>query len=104
MNCRRSSGNFVAALGCDTVALKIADPSSQLRWYDLGYCKYGFCQTCGSRLFWRGAEHEQRTSIQSGVLDDVTGYSLEGVWFAPEAQSHHLLDESVPHFAENGDL
>ena len=104
VNCRRASGNFVAALGCDTAELEILDPGALLTWYDLGYCKYGFCKACGSRMFWRGAEHEDRTSIQAGVIDDMTGQELAGVWFAPEAQPHHLVSPDVPHFVENGDL
>lgn len=55
-------------------------------------------------MFWRGAEHVHRTSIQTGVLDEVEGYELAGVWFAPVAQPHHVLNPEVPHFAENGDL
>ena len=104
VNCRRASGNFVAATGCDTDALNIADPQSHLRWYDLGYCSYGFCGNCGSRMFWKGAEHPERTSIQTGVLDDATDFELAGVWFAPEAQGHHVVSPDVPHYVENGDL
>lgn len=101
-NCRRLSGNFVASTGCATDALTIHDPSEQLRWYDLGYCRYGFCQTCGSRMFWEGAEHMEHTSIQAGVVDDASSLRLDGIWFADDAQSHVVLDTTVPHHAGNG--
>lgn len=104
VNCRRATGNFVAASGCDTQDLTIADAGDQLTWFDLGYCRYGFCKTCGSRMFWQGADHMERTSLQVGVLDNVDGLELAGVWFAPEAQPHHIVDPTVPHFVENGDL
>lgn len=104
VNCRKSSGNFVASSGCATDALTIHDPTEQLRWYDLGYCRYGFCASCGSRMFWQGADHMEHTSIQAGVVDDVSGLPLDGVWFADEAQPHNVPNPRVPHFAGNGDL
>jgi len=102
VNCRKSSGNFVASSGCATKALTIHDRTDQLRWYDVGYCRYGFCATCGSRLFWQGADHMEHTSIQAGVLDDVSELPLDGVWFADDAQPHNELDPAVPHFVGNG--
>jgi len=100
-NCRRVSGNFVASSGSATDDLVITDLGRSLRWYDLGYARYGFCSTCGSSLFWQGAEHTDRTSIQAGSLDDASSISLAGVWFADEAQPHVTLDHSVPHFPRN---
>lgn len=101
VNCRKVSGNFVASSGSATEDLLIEDIGDVLRWYDLGYARYGFCSTCGSSLFWRGAEHTDRTSIQAGSLHDASTISLIGVWFAEEAQPHLIVDESVPHFAGN---
>lgn len=103
VNCRKVSGNFVASSGSATSDLSISDDDDVLRWYDLGYAKYGFCSICGSSLFWRGAEHEDRTSIQAGSLSDASERALVGVWFAEDAQSHLIVDETVPHFAGNDD-
>lgn len=103
VNCRKISGNFVASSGSATSDLTITDDQRTLRWYDLGYATYGFCSTCGSSLFWRGAEHTDRTSIQAGSLSDTSDLALAGVWFAEEAQGHLLIDASVPHFARNDD-
>lgn len=103
VNCRKVSGNFVASSGSATADLTIDDAAGALRWYDLGYARYGFCSTCGSSLFWQGAEHTDRTSIQAGAIDEVSGLSLAGVWFASEAQPHVLVDPAVPHFVENDD-
>lgn len=103
VNCRKVSGNFVASSGSATSDLAITDDAGRLRWYDLGYASYGFCSTCGSSLFWRGAEHDNRTSIQAGSLFDASDLSLAGVWFSQEAQSHLIVDETVPHFVANDD-
>lgn len=102
INCRKVSGNFAASSGSATGDLMITDEDSVLRWFDLGYARYGFCSTCGSSLFWQGADHPERTSIQAGSLDDVSSISLAGVWFADEAQPHVVVDESVAQFVGNG--
>lgn len=44
------------------------------------------------------------TSIQTGVIDDVSSLPLVGVWFADAAQPHHTLDSTVEHFGGNGAL
>ena len=44
----------------------------------------------------------EHTSIQAGVVDDASSLSLDGVWFAGDAQPHLLLDDTVPHHAGNG--
>lgn len=100
-NCRRVSGNHVASSGAATEDITVYG-DEHLRWYDLGYARYGFCGTCGSSLFWVGAEHADRTSIQAGSLNDASGLTLDGVWFADEAQSHLTVDANVPHYQGNG--
>ena len=101
VNCRKVSGNFVASSGCATSDLVIDDDTAVLRWYDLGYARYGFCSECGSSLFWQGAEHMDRTSIQSGSLTDASRLKLIGIWFTSEAQPHLLLDDTVPRYEGN---
>ncbi len=101
-NCRRITGNFMASSGCPTDALVVDDDDGALRWYDLGYAKYGFCTVCGSQLFWVGAEHQDHTSIAVGTIDDSAGLVVAGVWFSDEAQPHHELPANIPTFGGNG--
>ncbi len=100
-NCRRITGNFVAAARTPTDELLIEDPDEQFEWIDLGYASYGFCRGCGSTLFFRAADTPESTSVMVGVLDDASHTALAGVWFAGDAQPHNSLDDSVPHFAGN---
>lgn len=102
-NCRRITGNFVAAARIATAAVDVTDPDGHLTWYRLPYARYGFCRGCGSTLFWVGADHEETTSLMVGPLDSGGGLRLGGVWFADEAQSHHVLPDHVPQFRGNGD-
>ena len=101
-NCRRITGNFVAGTACATDVLTISGRDS-LRWFDVGYARYGFCGECGSHLFWQGAEHRERTSVKVGSLDDASGLEVAAVWFADEAQPHVQLHEGVPHHPANGE-
>lgn len=101
-NCRRLSGNFVAAVRVDTDGLEIADTGDNLDWYDLDYAWYGFCRRCGATLFYRAADHPEITSVMVGTFDDTKGMSIAGVWFASDAQPHNTLPEGVPHHAGNG--
>ncbi|MCP4225668.1 MAG: GFA family protein [Actinomycetia bacterium] len=101
-NCRRTSGNFVAAVRSATDELVINDPADHLRWYDLEYASYGFCGRCGSTLFFRSAERQDITSVMTGTLDDATDLMVHGVWFAADAQPHNTLPPNVPHYDGNG--
>lgn len=101
-NCRRLSGNFVAATRTATTNLTIQDHSDVFRWHDLDYAKYGFCSDCGATLFYRAADRPHLTSIMVGGLDDASGLRLGAVWFADEAQAHNSLPPGVPHHDGNG--
>lgn len=95
-NCRRLSGNFVAAIRAATENLVVEDLQDSFRWHELGYAKYAFCGRCGSTLFYRAADREHTTSVMVGTLDDTAGLELGAVWFADEAQPHNTLPAGVP--------
>ena len=100
-NCRRLTGNFIAAARARGDEVRIEDEST-LRWYDIEYAKYGFCSTCGSTLFFVPADRPEQTSITAGTLDDVSELALGSVWFASDAQHHNHLPPGVPHLDGNG--
>ena len=100
-NCRRLTGNFIAATRAMTDDIVFENQAS-LAWHDLGFAKYGFCGACGSTLFFVPADRTDQTSITAGTLDDVSDLDLGSVWFAGEAQAHNVLPPDVPHYAGNG--
>ena len=100
-NCRRLSGNFVAAAHAPTAELTITDPDDMFSWFDLGYAKYGFCRGCGSTLFYRAADREDATAVMVGTLDDSSDLALEAIWYADDAQPHNSLSPDVPHYQGN---
>lgn len=101
-NCRRLSGNFVAATRTATDRVEVQDPDGALGWHDLGYARYGFCRECGATLFYRAADRPEVTSMMVGGLDDASGLTLGAVWFSDEAQPHNTLPDGVPHHHGNG--
>jgi len=102
VDCRRSTGNFSASTGCATKDLVVSGEEN-LRWFERGYARYGFCVECGSSLFWVAEDRPECTSIKIGTLDDATGLPLVGIWFAAEAQPHITFDPNVARFEANDD-
>ena len=99
--CRRWTGHFTAATGCRRDQLRlIADDT--LEWYhpdEWPDVAYGFCQRCGSSLFWKvvgdppkGAQEQlDRIAIWAGTLDPPTGLSTELEIYAEDASDYHTL-------------
>ena len=100
-NCRRITGNFVAAVRVLATDLIIDDPNALLGEHDLEYAQYGFCRGCGSTLYFRAADRPEEPSVMVGLFDDASGIDLHSIWFAHEAQGHHVLDPTVPHHIGN---
>lgn len=80
----------MAATAADVADLTIEDGNSNLRWYypvpDAGY---GFCQQCGSSLFWRSRLTAGRISICAGTLDPPTNLKTVQAWWTSEASDYH---------------
>lgn len=100
-NCRRLTGNFVAAVRVRHDDLVWGDPRRHLAEFDLGYAKYGFCRNCGATLYFEASENPDEASVMVGLFEDASGIGLHSVWFAHEVQDHNRLDPSVPHHAGN---
>ena len=100
-NCRRLTGNFIAAVRCAPNSLRIDDPDGRLGRHELGFAHYGFCTACGSTLYFEAADRPDTPSVTLGTIDDASGIELDSVWFAHEAQAHNVLPPDVPHHAGN---
>ena len=93
VQCRKSSGHFVAATACPTVALTIAGPT--LQWFKSSEtADRGFCGRCGSNLFWRRFGSDN-TSVWAGSIDGPTGLKIERHIFSHAKGDYYELP-SVP--------
>lgn len=93
--CRRSSGHIVAATACAASHLSI-NRSESLRWYESSaHAKRGFCNLCGSNLFWKPASGTH-VSIMAGTLDDPTGLTAVSHIHAGMKGDYYRLDDGLP--------
>jgi len=70
--CRKTSGHYWSATQAKTADLHLLEGRG-LRWFrSSGIAQRGFCQHCGSSLFWR-PDGADTTSIGSGTLDGPSG-------------------------------
>ena len=100
--CRRWTGHFIAASSCPAGSLYFTTDST-LAWHhpaDDPNVAYGFCQRCGSSMFWRlergPAEQVGAVAICAGTLDPPTGLTTDRALFTAEASDYHKLDSTIP--------
>jgi hypothetical protein len=56
----------------------------------------GFCNRCGSNLFWDAPERET-ISIAAGTLDPPTGLHIAAHWYVEQASDYYELpDDGLP--------
>ncbi|WP_423919334.1 GFA family protein [Candidatus Poriferisodalis sp.] len=100
--CRRWTGHFMAATGCQSSDLRLVSDST-LSWHhpaDDPNVAYGFCRECGGSLFWKVTEgppdQVDTIAICAGTLDPPTGLHTERAIFLDDAADYHPLDPAVP--------
>lgn len=102
--CQKTTGNFMAATGASLHDITF-DSDDSLTWFspdDDENVSYGFCNRCGSSLFWRIVDQpdaDAHVSICAGTLDGDTKLRTAGIWYADHAAHHTILDPSIPHVA-----
>lgn len=93
--CRRITGHFMAATSAD-VADVVFESDGTLRWYDsTATVQYGFCDRCGSTLFWRASDRPDHLGITAGTLDTPTGLTTTVALFGDAASDYHRLDTQL---------
>lgn len=87
--CRRITGHFMAASGCELSVFEMVDDGT-LRWYEPAEgVFYGFCETCGSTLFWKTDAKPGWISICAGTLDQPTGLKTTAALWTAELADYH---------------
>ena len=92
IQCRKSSGHFVAATACPTEALHI--DGDTLQWFASSLeAERGFCGRCGSNLFWR-RKGANSTSIWAGSIDGPTGLHIAQQMFTGSKGDYYELPDA----------
>ena len=92
IQCRKSSGHYVAATACPTEALHIEGDT--LQWFASSpQAERGFCGRCGSNLFWRRTGSSS-TSIWAGSIDGPTGLHIAQQMFTRFKGDYYTLPDA----------
>lgn len=93
--CRKQSGHFYAAVHVDRADLSVTG-EERLRWYAASpEADRGFCDTCGSALFWRPHDTPW-TAVLAGCLDAPTGLAADMHIFVDDKGDYYELDDGLP--------
>ena len=98
--CRKQTGHFVAATRVENSKLTISG-KEHLKWYKASAdATRGFCQHCGSVLFWRSKDSDS-TSIMAGCLDSPTGLTVSHHIYATDKGDYYEIDDGKPLFEKS---
>ena len=93
--CRKTSGHYWSATQVASENLKITKTEG-LKWYRSSpFAQRGFCQNCGSSLFWE-KDGEGATSIGTGTLDGDTGLKTEMHICVADKGDYYDLTDDLP--------
>ena len=93
--CRRVTGHIMAA-----TAVRLSDfrllSQQGLNWYaSSAEARRGFCQHCGSTLFWQGVGRDY-LSIAAGSLDDSSGLTIACHIFTADKGAYYEISDAAP--------
>ena len=95
--CRKSSGHHVAATSAPRNSISV---HGEVAWYQSSpAARRGFCDTCGSDLFWDGPG--THLSIHAGALDDPTGLQLAGHIYCADKGDYYAIADGLPQAAQD---
>ena len=100
--CRCQSGHVFSAAAAPKSALRFSRDEG-LRWYrHSDIATRGFCETCGSTLFWR-ADEGADVMVAMGALDDTRDLRLSGHFQVDFKGDYYRVADGLPqHRGEGG--
>ncbi len=91
--CRRATGHYMAACRTERERIEI---SGEVRWAaHSGASQQGFCQRCGSLLFWQQPD-KPTMSVAAGALDNTDGIEAQGHIFTAEKGAYYTISDGLP--------
>ncbi|MBT4521434.1 MAG: GFA family protein [Halieaceae bacterium] len=89
--CRKASGHYTAATSAPISNITIEGAS--LKWFDSStYARRGFCDSCGSSLFYEPLG-EKRLAIFCGSIDGDPGVSIDSQIFVEEKGDYYATPD-----------
>jgi hypothetical protein len=95
--CVKQSGHFAVSTHVKRADFKLTEEKG-LKWYQSSdYARRGFCQDCGSAIFWDGGDEDLYISM--GSLHGSTGLRVANHIFVDEKPDHYEISDDLPKFA-----
>lgn len=95
--CRRQSGHFVVSAEVQRADFTLIEDRG-LKWFaSSDFARRGFCQSCGSALFWDAGDDKINFSI--GSLDQPTGLRLASHIYLDEKADYYEIEDELPKYA-----
>jgi len=90
--CRKQTSNFLAATNAKSTDVTFLETKG-LKWFkSSNQAERGFCQDCGSMLFWRRFDSDV-ISLSAGSLDGKTGLHIsEHIYVADKPDWYEITD------------
>ncbi len=95
--CRKLSGHYSASFDAAESGIAWAANTTVQEYETPGHALRGFCGTCGSNLYFRGAQGE--FCVEAGVVTGATGGRLTAHIFVANKGDYYDLDDGLPQFA-----
>lgn len=93
--CRKQSGHYYAATNAPDEAITI-EGAEHIKWYQASKeAKRGFCNHCGSALFWKH-QKDDFTSILAGSIDEPNTLKMEKHIFCGDKGSYYEITDDLP--------
>jgi hypothetical protein len=95
IQCRKQSGHYFAATNVADADIRI-DGAENITWYRSSEAaRRGFCQICGSVLFWKRDE-DAGISILAGAFDQPSGLHGEMHIYTADKGDYYSIDDGLP--------
>ena len=92
--CRKQSGHYWASIDIPTSTLNIQN-ETHIRWYQSsGKVRRGFCELCGSFLFWDPIHHD-KIAVAMGAFDGPTGTKLWSHIFVADKGDYYKIEDGI---------
>lgn len=95
--CRKLSGHYSASFDVDESGLVLTSGSALSEYVTPGRGRRGFCNRCGSSLWFRSARGE--FSVEAGSVTGPTGGRLAEHIFVAAKGDYYAIDDGLPQAA-----
>jgi hypothetical protein len=96
LQCRKTSGHYVSATQVGPEQLSFIK-NETLTWYQsTPEAQRGFCNRCGSSLFWKHVDDKGAVSAMSGTIDGATGIDTSKHIFTAFKGDYYDIADDLP--------